>query len=156
MCSANIMKVVRTPLFTAGLAIQCLSAALIGILILAIHSRWIDAPSAKFDPLYWGFRFLYFAFVSGFAFYTLAIYKLFGRHAHAMSKPKQLLFILFVMIGLLVAYFTLLGGAFSLYGRGYISWSTLCKVQWAGPGFGFEYYMWWQRNIDAKARATIE
>ncbi len=73
-----------------------------------------------------------------------------------MNKGKRVYLILFFVIVLPTAYFGVLGASFSLYGRGYISWSTLCKVQWLAPGFGFKYYMWWQRNIDPKASATIE
>jgi hypothetical protein len=73
-----------------------------------------------------------------------------------MSKAKHWNSIALFLVGWPLVYLGLVGTSFSLYGRGYISLSTLCKVQWLAPGFGFNYYIWWQRNIGLKASATIE
>ena len=91
MRSAEIRKLIRTPLFRCGLAAQCLSAALLGFILLAIRLGWIDClkialetpldeRSPKLDALYWGERFLFFAFASGFLFYVLAL--------HGLRKPQ--------------------------------------------------------------------
>jgi hypothetical protein len=73
-----------------------------------------------------------------------------------MSEARKYWLIGFFVVALPVAYLGLVGASFSLYGRGHISWPTFCKVQRIAPGFGFKYYVWWQRHIDSKASAMIE
>jgi hypothetical protein len=82
----DIRKVSAATLSKAGIVLQCLSAALIGVILLAIRLRWIDivsigleggidTPSPKLEALYCGVRGLLLTFASGFAFYALAIHR---------------------------------------------------------------------------------
>jgi hypothetical protein len=82
----DIRKVAAATLFKAGIVLQCLSAALIGVILLAIRLQWIDivsigleggidTPSPKLEVLRCGVLGLLLTFVSGFAFYALAIHR---------------------------------------------------------------------------------
>jgi hypothetical protein len=97
MRSAYISRLIRTPLFGAGILLQCFSAALMGVILLAIRLGWIniislgletplDEQSPKLEALYWGFRFLFFAFASGFTLCALASYRL--RNAQPGAAPN--------------------------------------------------------------------
>jgi len=87
MRSSYTSKIIKNPLFRAGIALQCLSALLIGAIFLAIRLQWIDIvslgldrgidrPGPLLEVLYWGFGGLTVAFASGFVFYALAFHRL--------------------------------------------------------------------------------
>ena len=87
MHTASLSKMIRDPLFRAGVVLQCFATILIGVIILAIRLQWIDIisiglkggidqPSTPMSVLYWGFLGLLVAFGSGFALYAAAFYRL--------------------------------------------------------------------------------
>jgi len=94
--STDLSKLIRTPLFRAGIALQCLSAALIGLTLLAIRLEWIDIvsiglergidePSPTLEALHWGLLGLTLAFAAGFALYAVA----FHRQGSAQGAPPN-------------------------------------------------------------------
>jgi hypothetical protein len=94
MHGPEISKIIRAPLFRAGIAVQCLSAALIATILLAIRLQWIevvsigleggiDEPSPKMEALHRAFLGLVLAFACGFVFYGLVFY----RHRNAPVFP---------------------------------------------------------------------
>lgn len=97
MHSPDISKIIRAPLFRAGIAVQCFSATLIAAILLAIRLQWIDIvsigleggidePSPKLEALHWGVLGLVLAFSSGFALYALAFYR--QRNAQPGGTPN--------------------------------------------------------------------
>ena len=87
MHRADVSKMIRDPMFRAGIVLQCFAAFLIGVIVLAVRLHWIDIvsigveggidqPSTPLRVLYWGFLGLLLAFGSGFALYAAAFHRL--------------------------------------------------------------------------------
>jgi hypothetical protein len=86
MDTGEMQKLIRTPIFRAGLVLQGISGTLIAGVPIGIHLGWIDyiglgletpldERSFKLDALSWGVCFLTLAFASGFAFYAVALHR---------------------------------------------------------------------------------